>query len=312
MLKCNHCGDELLEEEIVCNGCQENYHFSCSISETTYRAKSKEGRAAWRCQSCRDKKKKATTSSSAVGKGALTRSQSGSTTPVEYELEKEISELEGELNPSLKVLLVKVLRSVQFMSDKFDEMKKTVEESVKENKELKKEIQSLREVIEKKDTVIDGLTSKINKLQQYKKRKFMEIHGVDSDPGISPSAQYEQIAKTIGVDNTDVKDVQRIQLKKSTMLLVKYREETQRNECLDKGKKWWRDLSSDEKKKSNRLYFNESLIPEFRNLLREVRIKGRLENVKYIWVKNGRILVRKEDQGRVYSISTESEMRKVF
>lgn len=307
MSECNHCGEVIIEEEIKCNGCQGNYHYNCSISETTYRAKSKEAKASWRCQACRDKIKKSTGK-----KGVLTRSQggSGTSTPGEFDekqLEKELSEVEGDLNPSVKVLLMKVLRSVQFMSDKFDEMCKSFEESSRENKALKNEIKALKESIEKKDEVIDNLTKKINRLEQYKKRKFMEIHGIENVPEVTPMQQYSNIASEVGV-STEVSDVQRIKLKNSNMLLVKFRNEAQRNESIAKGKKWWNSKTKEEKKNCNRLFFNESLIPEYRSILREVRIKGKLKNFAFVWVKNGRILVRKEEQGKVFNISTEKDL----
>lgn len=309
MTNCDHCGEIITEEEIKCQGCQCNYHYNCSISETTYRAKSREARAAWRCQVCREKIKKTI----ATKKGVVTRSQggsSGTSTPGEFDekqLEKDLSELEGELNPSVKVLLVKVLRSIQFMSNKFDEMKNSFEENSRENSALKNEIKALRESVERKDELIDNLAKKINKLEQDKKRKFLEIHGVEEVTDVTPLNQYNNVATEVGL-SLEVSDVQRIKLKKSNMLLVKYKTEGHRNESLINGKKWWNSKTTDEKKKCNRLFFNESLIPAYRSIYRELRIKGRLHNYAYVWVKNGRILVRKEEKGKIYNVASEKDL----
>ncbi len=87
-------GEEIKCKEIKCKG---NYHHGCSISETTWKAKSKDMKAAWRCVACRDKKKE------------QPRSINNNINTDLNSIEKELEECE----PSVKQLLQNLLQSVQ-------------------------------------------------------------------------------------------------------------------------------------------------------------------------------------------------------
>ncbi len=137
------------------------------------------------------------------------------------------------------------------------------------------------------------MSSKVNNLEQHKRRKFVEIHGVENLKNVNPEEQLAQIQNVIGMSEVCNQNVQRMNTSRSTILLVKVQDEKERNDFIAKAKSWWYNLSVEEKTTTRRLFFNESLIPEYRALFREARIKGKTAGFKYVWVKHGRILIRK-------------------
>lgn len=55
MSKCGKCALEVTAEtgSIRCRGCNYRYHYQCSLSSSTWKAKSQDGKDAWRCEACR-------------------------------------------------------------------------------------------------------------------------------------------------------------------------------------------------------------------------------------------------------------------
>lgn len=59
------------------------------------------------------------------------------------------------------------------------------------------------------------------------------------------------------------------------------------------------------------VYMNESLTRANRSLLNKCREYKKVENIKYLWVRNGKILMRKNDVSRIYVITTTDDLRDV-
>jgi hypothetical protein len=54
------------------------------------------------------------------------------------------------------------------------------------------------------------------------------------------------------------------------------------------------------------IYIQEALTPRIRHMYLKTRRSAREKNYKYVWVKEGKILLRKEDSGRVIHIKSLS------
>ncbi|KAI5696821.1 hypothetical protein M8J75_000718, partial [Diaphorina citri] len=55
-MSCGKCSLELNKEDgyIKCYGCSTRYHFQCSLSSSTWKAKSQRLKEEWRCEACRE------------------------------------------------------------------------------------------------------------------------------------------------------------------------------------------------------------------------------------------------------------------
>ncbi|KAB0790019.1 hypothetical protein PPYR_15688 [Photinus pyralis] len=291
-MKCNRCDQDILSTEVQCRGCKSEYHFVCSISEATYRAKSKSAKATWRCAVCRSAKNAVT--------GSATVDEDG---------DEGDSDTNEESSQS-KVTLDAILKSIQFMSNKFDNLSSRFDQSIQENQELKEEIKGLKRMLERKDEQIAELDVRVNVLEQRSKRKYVEIHGVSDNDQISPENQFEKIAQSVGCGNITPITVTKIKLANSSFLLAKMESAELKRTFLKKGKQWWANLSELEKKSNAKLYFNENLTPQNRKMLKEAKIRAKIYNFKYVWVSEGRILVRKDDNQRAFRINSLSDVNK--
>ncbi|XP_031332757.1 uncharacterized protein LOC116166258 [Photinus pyralis] len=299
-MKCNRCEEVMNVEEVLCYGCEGSYHYACSISERTLRARSKADRQSWRCQYCRDKNKPSKSSQESISSDLGTGFSS------------QLDQLSGDINPTLKQFMEQVVSSLQFMSNKMEELSSSMNSIAKENKELKDEIKTLNQHMETKDKQIETLTARVTKLEQYKKRKFIEIHGVDGDKSTSPEDKFKIISEKIGCEGIPYKTVDLINLKSSNILLVKLHTVENKEKFIKMGKMWWRNFSEEERKTTKRLYFNEHLTPENRLLFRETRKKSAALGYKYTWIKNGRILIKKDDSAKVLSVNSVKDVEKLI
>ena len=60
-----------------------------------------------------------------------------------------------------------------------------------------------------------------------------------------------------------------------------------------------------------RIYISESLTPHYRKLLKTVKEMAKLKEYKFVWWKNDRILVRKEERSPVIVIEKEEDLKKL-
>ena len=59
---------------------------------------------------------------------------------------------------------------------------------------------------------------------------------------------------------------------------------------------------------SNKIFINKSLTKRNKNLLRLAKIKKRDVNFKFVWTKNGSILMRKNESARIIKTNFESDL----
>lgn len=60
----------------------------------------------------------------------------------------------------------------------------------------------------------------------------------------------------------------------------------------------------------NRVYVNDHLNAELKSLLSKVKLTAKEKNFSYVWVKYGKIHVRKNDTSRVFVVTCESDLNK--
>ncbi|KAK9679649.1 PHD-finger [Popillia japonica] len=122
LTKCFKCGDSLPEEGdfVYCHGCEEGYHFKCSISSSTYNVMSNKRKITWRCETCRDGQK----ADEYKAESQKSASQSGMKQQEIMEIKGMLRNLQNKIDGrNLQNKIDGIVKSQQFISAKYDEIK---------------------------------------------------------------------------------------------------------------------------------------------------------------------------------------------
>ncbi|XP_046677264.1 uncharacterized protein LOC124365334 [Homalodisca vitripennis] len=163
------------------------------------------------------------------------------------------------------------------------------------------------------------LRDAMGKIEDY----LREIEQLKSENGI-PEEKEEQVSelvkkvgKALDVNITDsmIDACHRIGKKTSERnqargIVVKFVRRTDKEELMKKRREKKRDFSTRHLGLTMDIpvYLNESLSPARRRLLAQARQLRKERGYKYIWLRNGNILLRKEEKAPVVEIRTQADL----
>lgn len=311
MMNCDRCGDSGTDFA-HCEGCKRNFHFECAgTKETTYRKKNKEARAAWRCITCKPNRSGNSTASPVSERDMASVNSDMNSATLKNILDKlskldELDKISSQVNDLSK--------SVTFMSDQYDKLfveladyKKMCVENSKEILLLKNENQYLNHEMKKMQT-------NIRKMEQNALSDSVEIFGVKQ----LENENVKHIVMKIGhelrlpcADNEIVLASRRPQSKigsrsgnttKPPAIVVKFNNTSVREKWLEKKRSGLNSNNIVGGVSGDPIFINENLCPAVRELFWNARVRAKKCNIKYVWVKNGVVFMRKTDGEAAKSI----------
>lgn len=303
MVRCSYCDVELLAESdhVKCNGCDTHYCFSCSVKETTYRNMNQEKKQAWRCQ-YKCKGKPVSTKPQQIASIGL-----ASDNETKALLTSLVSKMDG-----FETLLKDVRDSQTFMSDKYDELLSEVRDLKKQNKALNDMVVGLQRKVIDRDSEIESLKVQLNDLDQYGRRLNLEISGVEGAGKEDTMVLLDRLASKISVpfnrDNIQAAHpLRQNNPNYPPTIIVQFTSRAVRDDWIAQGRKAFKTTPPG----PHKTYFNESLTPANRQLHRETRAKAKEKGYSFVWVKNGKILVRKDVSAPLIHIKSTKELSKI-
>ena len=193
-------------------------------------------------------------------------------------IENRVKEL-FVLNEETKNAQIKVTESLEFFSNKFDELER-------ENKKKNEKIKELEETIDILTEKNKSLTSDVDELEQYSRRNCLLLHGVQENENkntddivlktmseeLNIEIKENDLVRTHRIGNRNRKDGQ------PRAIIVKF------TCCAIRNK-----IYSNQKKLKGKIFLiTESLTSRRYNLLKEAQDKY---GVKNLWTSDGRILL---------------------
>ena len=131
----------------------------------------------------------------------------------EKQLTKLIEKLlDKKLNPIVKTLeevkcktvkIDNIEQSINFLSEKYDDLLSKVAEMDQTNKSLINENKFLRESLHDSKNQLDQLKQEVNNMEQYTRRECLEIRGVPVQPDENTNQIISNIRELIDVDVSD-------------------------------------------------------------------------------------------------------------
>ncbi|KAH8025778.1 hypothetical protein HPB51_011456 [Rhipicephalus microplus] len=196
----------------------------------------------------------------------------------------------------LKETVVKIEESVQFMSDQMTDVMKRAEENERSIKELRTRIENL----EMQDKKLESLNRQLDDLEWRNRRYNLEFHGI-------PQTQQEDLVGKINalaiqnelleLSRDDVAAIHRFPSKQDKIpaIICRFNE-------LNVREAWW-DNRLKISKMNKEVRVLENLTKRSKTLLKEVKDWAKVNDYKFVWHRNYKILVKKAERHPTKPIS---------
>lgn len=172
------------------------------------------------------------------------------------------------------------------------------------------EVSVLKNTVAAQSSQLESLRADMGETEQQSRRANMEVCGLPVVENEDLTARFSDIAAKLdlkGFRNADIESIQRLPAKQDAVpkILVKFSHVTVRDQWFA-ARSRLRTLS--ENSSLPRIFFNENLTQPKRQLFWLAKEKARQVNFKFVWTKEGRILVKKDEGATVIHIAIKSDL----
>lgn len=168
------------------------------------------------------------------------------------------------------------------------------------------------------ESKVSELHLTVELLKQASRSKTVEIHNIPTTQGENVVELLNKIGTALDVDVSEVDVVYRTRPTATTFdpprlppIIVTFLRQSTRDSLIAK-RKVKRDFATRHigwnSQENFTIYINESLTPYFKKLYGAARAAKKSNIVKYVWVKNGKILIRKADGAPVITVHTLNDI----
>lgn len=307
MASCSVClkGIKANSVKLQCCDCKKDFHGSClKMSKADVECITGEG-IVWRCEPCAATRRKSLRFDSEAQEGKLSL--------------EDIMKKIVEISENQKIQEQNFNKSNELLSEKIDENTKHVkEQNVSFEKCLKVIDNLLTENKQLTKKVVD-LERRVEEMEQYSRLNAVEIHGIPIQPGEDVIGVVKEVGKALDMEVTDnmIDACHRLGNKprpdnSPPGIIVKFVRRLDKEEFLRK-RRVKRDLSTRHMQMAmdRTVYINEALTPERRRLLAAARQVKRDKNFRHLWVRGGKIFMRKEDGSTVIQVTCQADLNKI-
>lgn len=213
---------------------------------------------------------------------------------------KLLEDMFSRYSKNTQVDLEQVRTSQDFISSKFDEVLKAINELKSDYNLLRDENTVLKQRVNELQNRIAVIDNDCEGLKQYLRRDLLELHGIPQNLEENTDDLVQHVAELaeINLDVSDISISHRLPAKrgKTAAIIVKFTRRKVRDNIYNNRYKLRGKTTSDLGfTQSNRIYINESFTAKSKQLFYEVKTYQKSHNFKYIWSRNGSVYLRKND-----------------
>lgn len=242
--------------------------------------------------------------------------------------------LDKKLNPIVKALdevsvqiakIDNIEQSLNFLSDKYDDLLSKVTKMEGTNKSLVEENTFLRKSLHDTNNNLDQLKYELNNIEQYSRRECLEIRGIPVLSGENTNEIILKIGEQIGVriKDDDISISHRLATasrnenhsKRESAIIVKFTRRDIRDQFY-KARKNLRNKTTRDigmlRCTEHKIYVAENLTQCNRKLFNKCLEAKKQLNYKFIWTMYGKIFLRKDDTSPSISIKNFYDIPQPF
>lgn len=233
------------------------------------------------------------------------------------DIKRLLQDVSKEVQKTFRNELKEVNTALQYCSDKIDDFSQFMDAFKEKIKELEKSNTAIKNKNANLELKIGALEQRVNDLEQEKLTNQMEISNIPNTENEDTSKIIKDISDKLNLNTNEVRVIKRVPTREGRSGLIKVEMISQeaRDGWVDAARKKKlivADIvqSAPQEVGQMKVFIREALTQHRKMLLWTT--KQELQNThKYIWCKNGNILVRKEDQGKVITIRSAEDIKKL-
>lgn len=217
--------------------------------------------------------------------------------------QKQYEKSFNEACDSMDAQLIENTKALKAQHEQNGKLFKLVEDLSNENRDLKKSVKMLEERVED--------------LEQYSRNNCVEIQGIPQEKTEDVVSIVKDIGKAMDMEISDmmVDACHRLGGRQQRGdnppgIILKFVRRIDKEEFLRK-RRVKRSLSTRHigRKDDHQIYINESLSPARRRLHALARAFRKEKNYQFLWVRNGKILLRKEESAPVKVVRSQEDLK---
>ncbi|XP_070382502.1 uncharacterized protein [Dermacentor albipictus] len=208
--------------------------------------------------------------------------------------------------PTLVEKVNSMEQAVQCLSQKFDEFQEKISKQDNEIKDLRKKVTELEEREEVHACVKSSLQQQVNDLEFRSRR--LDVHGLPVKENENLMSSLNEVADKLEIPQlvqADVASVHRLAARKDYVpgIIVRFTKQEPRDAWLKK--------KNDLQDEKPRIFFQENLTRQSRELLRSAKEVAKEKGYKFAWYVNGKVLVRKTEGAHAFHIKDRDELEEL-
>ncbi|KAL1446617.1 hypothetical protein WDU94_012205 [Cyamophila willieti] len=332
-MECSECNGKLPKNgnHVHCHLCDSDYHFHCtSLSERSYKSMSQAKKLAWPCQECRKSKssqvnvkrnsrKKSESDPEDSDDGELNTSESETkvgrgSRKNNKSIESLFEEFESKLWKKMSRKLTDIEEFMGFASSKIDDFTKLMKEVQKKFVTMEVEQEKMRQENMEMKSKCKILEARVNENEQMFNRNKIEISNIPSTVNNTNEVVSKVLEKVNGEKIEEKSYATEIRKFENQVNVIVHFESVVQRDKIIKKKRAERTVklggvmnNADE----TNIYINESLTPYNAKLYAEAKKIKREKNYAFIWVRDGKILLKKTEQSRPMRLMAMDDLGKI-
>lgn len=306
MANCKVCLKAIKSNQfkVKCSDCPDEFHGKCvnpPMTSEDIKFLNEEGNA-WRCDSCKQTRR----ASMRLEYGST---EAGVTLEMIMNMLKEIKDQQKKSTTDFNT-------SYEALHNEVEENTKTLKQGMENIEKYMKEIDQLKSENTALKSKVANLEARMDEMENYSRRNCLEIQGVPEEKDEVVTEVVKKIGKALKVNiEESMIDVchrfgRRTAKQTPRGIMVKFVRRTDKELLMNRRRERRGDFSTRhlDLPTDTPVYLNDSLSPARRWLFAKARQFKKEKHYKYIWLRNGNILMKKEDGSETMEIKTEADL----
>lgn len=319
--KCTVCNKTITKKSpgLECSRCNKHVHATtacAAASEKQLAALRAANNLEWNCSECSSNMNRSSIFIPEEDQDDLedvTKSFDGQSSPVD--IKKLLQTISVEIRKIIKEEMASFQHSVEYLSEQYDDLK----ERSDKNDEIIKQLKNSNTTLKNTNTNLEHRISAIEqRLQEYEHQmltNYLEIDGIPKATSDNLNTIAAQVASQLSADEGQVESIRRgpPRGERPGIIIVKLNSKSTRNQWLAAAKTKELVLadvlpSAPKEDANKKIYIREALTPHLKKLLWQA--KQQLKTIfKYIWCRDGKILLKKEEKGKIHTITNVNDIK---
>lgn len=352
VILCNQCELQIKDKHMKCCDCDSHYHFTpcCSIQQSSYSGMTAQKKAMWKCHKCRERRLSTNSYHIVVSPADKNNQKQKRTNEGEDEVFDEINKrfknnanfntptgtpnqnntenlqqqcinvnqqvAESEVMQMMMKSMSQITTQLAAITTQLQQQQGTLLQINENITNLNDKVIELQNQNKEKEKRIDDMENKMHTLEQKIIRKNIEINNIQNeDINVNEIVQLVAGKASVNIEESDIDNVYRTKNKKK--IVVEFCTMRKKKELMAniKGHRLEAaDINKDDGdgKNNKYIYVNDQLTAHKNRLLWLAKKKARDVNWRFVWVKDGEIYAKKQENESMLKIISESDVEKMI